>query len=293
MMNMVKISVILVTKRLDPKFEWALQSLKDQTFRDFEYIIIDGYYNRRNERVKRLIENANVNFPVLYLPEKHSRWRGQRAQISNARNTGLIFASGQYVVFHDDCIKMKPDWLEKHLKYLEQGHIVASSWIGYRRVEEDGKGIEDDIGIEYRIKMVKDPQITTAAWFYCANCSFPLQAGLDINGFDEDYDGEIGQEDLQFGLRLERNGYKMVFDPTNLVEVYMMSHHYEKMIAPINIVLKDGKEHFSNEWLTQRFLDDPNRIAPYGNTIDLKGIRKIMKDGKYSIEERYIGYKKK
>lgn len=280
---MVKITVILVTKRSDPKFEWALESLKNQTYKDFEYIIIDGYYNRRNENIRQLIKDMNIDFPILYLPEKPSRWKGQRAQISNARNTGLIFTSGQYITFHDDCIKMAPNWLDKHLEYLKQGYIVASSWIGYGNIGKDGKGISGSL--EYRAEVIKKPQVMTAAWFYCANCSFPLQAGLDINGFDEDYDGEIGQEDLQFGLRLERKGYSMMFDPTNLVEVYSASHYYDKLVKPIDILLKDGKEHFSNEWLTQKFMDDPGRILPYGNFFDLRIIRNTIKDSGYNIRD--------
>ena len=284
---MVKISVVLVTKRLEPRFEWALESLKNQTFKDFEYIIVDGYWHRRKLDVKALVEKLDIDFPVMHIPDKPSRWRGQRPQISNARNTCLVFAGGKYIVHCDDNCMMQPDWLERHLSWLEQGYFIAGSWIGYQSIRSDGIGIEGIYGPEYRIKEVNIPSITTAAWFYCGNCSYPLDPVLDINGFDEEYDGEIGQEDLQLGIRLERSGMKMIFDPTNLVGYYMMDHHYEKLIPPVNRELKDGTVHFSNELITERLLDDTKRVMPYGTHIDIRGARTLKKEHNYSIRQMY------
>ena len=278
---------MLITKRLEPRFDWALESLKNQTFKDFEYIIVDGYWHRRKLDVKALVEKLDIDFPVMHIPEKLSRWQGQRSQISNARNTGLIFANGEYIVHCDDECKMPEDWLEKHLSWLEQGYFVAGSWIGYQSIAADGSGIEGVYGPEYRIKEMGSPNVTTAAWFYCGNCAYPINPVLDINGFDEEYDGEIGQEDLQLGIRLERTGLKMIFDPTILVGYYMMDHHYEKLIPPVNKELEDGTLHFSNEWLTERLLNDLGRVMPYGTSINITGARALLKENKYSIEQMY------
>lgn len=285
---MVKITVTLITKRLEPHIDWALESLKNQTFKDFEYIIVDGYYNRkgRKDEVVKLIKDMNLDFSVLHIPEKASRWEGQRPQICNARNTALVFANGRYIVNHDDCTKMPPNWLERHMMWLEKNYLVAGTWIGYEKMDNGGKGIEGIYGLEYRSTIMKEPKgprEVAASLFYGANCSYPVEGTVDINGFDEDLDGEMGQEDLSLAIRLERRGYKTIFDPLNCVEIYMMTHGYEKMIVPVNIVLKDGKEHFSNEFFMERLLDDRNRVLPYGNTIDIKGTRKIMKDGGYSV----------
>lgn len=280
---MVKISVLLVTKRIEPHIDWALQSLKNQTYKNFEYVIVDGYYNRRKEDVEKLIKDMDVQFPVLHIPEKSSRWNGKRPQICNARNTGLIFAGGDYIASHDDCIRMPSNWLERHLLCLEKGYLVAGTWIGYQFISDNGQGIEGCYGPEYRSTIIKKPKKVTASWFYGANCSYPLQAAVDINGFDEDFDGEMGQEDINLAMRLERKGYKTIFDPLNCVGIYMPTHRYEKMVIPINKVLRDGKEHFSNEFLMEKFLHDKKRVLPYGNTIDIRGTRKMIKEGKYSI----------
>jgi len=284
---MVKVTVTLCTKRKDPKFEYALESLKKQTFRNFEYIIIDGYYNERKNEVLKLIKDMNVSFPVLYIGDKPSRWKGLRPAISNARNTALIFASleSKYIVNHDDCTKMGRDWIEKHLGWLEQGYIVAGSWKGYEFKIEDKTEIEGCYGPEYRTKIIKEPQVVGAGWFYGQNVSYSLEHALDVNGFDEQLDGEVGQDDINFAIRLERKGIRTLYDPTNMTEVFMRTHGYEIMIPPVNIKLKDGIDHFSNEYITEKLLGDTGRVLPYGNPFNLRELRELIK-GK-SIEEAY------
>lgn len=284
---MVKVSVMLVTKRLEPKFLYALQSLKEQTFKDFELIIVDGYYDRRKNEVLSIIDNINVSFPVSYIREKSSRWKGQRHQVCNARNTALIFVNGQYVVHIDDCTKMPNDWIERHLIYLEKGYLVAGSWVGYQFITKDGQGIEGCYGPEYRSTIVKEPNEVDAGWFYGQNCSYPLEPVLDINGFDEILDGEIGQEDISLAIRLQRKGYRVIYDPTNMTEIYTSTHNYEKIIVPVNLKLKDGILHFSNEWITEKLLGDKDRIMPYGNIIDIRTARNIMKECRLGMDDMY------
>lgn len=285
---MVKVTVTLVTKKREPKFKYAFESLKEQTFPhdDFEYIIIDGYYDRRKEEVEKLIDKMNFDFPVIYLPEKSSRWKGQRFQICNARNTALIFANGTWIVNHDDCTKMEPDWIEKHVAWMEmrKDYIVTGSWIGYQLVV-DGEGIMGVYGPEDRMKIIKEPQIVSAGWFYGQNCSYPLEAALNINGFDEELDGEMGQEDINLGIRLERNGFKVIYDPTNATGVYTPTHNYERLVPPILRKLDDGREYPSNIFITQKLLSDIGRVLPYGNCFNLKELRELIK-GK-SIKEAY------
>jgi len=287
---MVKVTITLCTKRKDPRFEYALLSLKEQTFKDFEYIIVDGLYSIRKEEVQKLIKDMNVSFPVLYLPDKPSRWKGLRPTISNARNTALIFANGMFIVNHDDCTKMDKDWIEKHLKYLEQGFIVAGSWKGFEFKIEDQSEIEGCYGPESRTKLIKEPRIVGAGWFYGQNVSYSLEQALDVNGFDEQLDGEMGQEDINFAIRLERKGIRTMYDPTNMTEVYMRTHGCENMIVPVNLKLKDGKEHFSNEYITQKLLDDVGRVLPYGNPFNLRELRGLVK-GK-SINDAYLELEK-
>lgn len=302
------ITVVLVTKRLEPRIDWALESLKAQTFKDFEYIIVDGFWKRRKDAIKGLMEKSGVSFPYMHVEDKPSRWKGKRPAICNARNTALMFANGKYIVFCDDNCKMPPNWLETHLRWLEKGYIVAGTWIGYKSIDKDGKGI----GIydpEYRFTVVKEPKIVTGGWLYGINFSFPLEIALNINGFDEYLDGELGQDDIDFGVRAERKGYKVMYTPDCYVEYYLNDHgslmnytgttYYcrdnpiEFKLDPVRRILKDGKEHFSNEFSIQELLEDKSRYLPRGNNFNLRDMRKMVKSinntqSSYVELEKYV-----
>lgn len=309
----MEITVILVTKRLEPRIDLALESLKTQTFKDFEYIIIDGFWKRRKDAVKELIEKSGISFPCIHIEDKPSRWKGKMPAICNARNTGLIFANGKYIVFCDDNCKMPPNWLEIHLRWLEKGYIVAGTWIEYKSIDNDGKGVYI-YEPEYRYTIVKEPKIVTGGWLYGINFSFPLEIALDINGFDEYLDGELGQDDIDFGIRSERKGYKVMYAPGCCVEYYLENHgllmnyltdptyHHrnnslEFNLDPVRRVLKDGKEHLSNEFLIQELLEDKSRYLSRGNNFNLRDIRKIVKSinniqDSYEELEKYVSQDK-
>lgn len=284
---MVEITVGLITKRAQPHIEWALESLKNQTFKNFEYIIVDGYYHRRKDEIAKLIKDMNLGFPVLHIPDKASRWKGQRPCISNARNTIMIFANGNYIVHADDCCKMKPNWLERHVDSLRKGYLSAGAWIGCQNITDDGKCIEGIYGPEERLRMVHGPGLANNRWLYGGNFGYPLEAALSINGFDEYLDGEFGQDDLDFGIRLERKGYRTIFDPSCLVEYYMFDHNYDKVVPPIIKVLRGGVGHFSNEFAMQELMEDRGRFWTRGNTIDIRGSREIWRSGSYTREQMY------
>ena len=270
---MVKITVIQCTKRKEPKFEWALESLKNQTFKDFEYIIVDGFYDERKDDVNELIRSLDLDFDVRYIKDKPCRWKGKRPALCNARNTGLIFANGEHIVFHDDECKMPPDWLEKHLSWLEQGYIVAGSWVPYKSENEIGGGIDTRLG-------TSDGQTSFVGggWLYGSNFSFPFEVAININGFDEELDGEMGQDDISFGIRAERRGYKIIYDHSIVVHCIAEFHDAVSEIPPKNIVLNDGIPHFSNEYYTQKLLGDTDRFLPYVNAFNLPEARDLVRD---------------
>lgn len=302
---MTEITVALCTKREEPHFDWAIESLKNQTFKNFEYIIVDSYYNKRKELINQLMEKMSFQNPYTHIPDKLCRWKGKRPAISNARNTAIIFAKGKYIVFHDDNCKIPPDFLEKHLKWLKDGYIVAGNWITY-----ESENIIGTYGWEHRYFLVKEPKEINGTWLYTGNCSFPLNIAFDINGFDEELDGEQGQEDISFGIRAERKGYKIIYDPTCCVK-YILSNHvllqnhkteyWERFrqidpnaVVPKKKTLNDGKEHFSSEWLTQKLLDENDRYLPYGNHFNIRELSNIVKQNDYNIDkiqkelEKYI-----
>jgi len=65
-------------------------------------------------------------------------------------------------------------------------------------------------------------------WFY-GYSSFSLEAALRVNGFNELFDGVKGQEDQDFGVRLDMAGYKDVFILDK--DLWVIEHEHEPAVV--------------------------------------------------------------
>jgi len=286
----IKASVCLITKRREPRIDLALQLLSKQTCLDFEYIICDGYFWQRREEVEELIRRMKPPFPVRYIPDKPSRWRGKRPALSNARNTCVIYARGAQLIFFDDCcVNMVSNLVSRHLEWGCRGYAVAGSWYTHP---------DPPYGWEFRHRICSVPRLVDGEWLHGGHHSIPLKHILAVNGWDEMFDGEQGVDDCDMGIRLSRLGVRVVYDPELYVEYDLRTHSLTqwspdplkqdwrsegKPIEPKKRVLSDGREHFSNEYLIELLKEDRFRTRPLGNHFDLVRLRRIPEKYDFNV----------
>ena len=115
------VSVIIPTYNRDEFIGETIQSVLDQTFRDFEIIIIDdGSTDGTADVVKTFSDDR-----VKYIYQEN---RGR----SNARNHGLKKAAGRYIAFLDSDDLYLPGKLELQVVYLcthfEVGMVYTSAY---------------------------------------------------------------------------------------------------------------------------------------------------------------------
>ena len=112
-MNNPMVSVVVATYQREDSLKNALQSLSNQTYDNYEVILIDDNGNAEwNKKVKRVVDC----FPKLNLrlivnnPNKGS---------AKARNEGIFVANGKYVTFLDDDDVYLPEKIEKQVDCIE------------------------------------------------------------------------------------------------------------------------------------------------------------------------------
>lgn len=206
----MKISVCMNTGRSDTPmlaypnrhhFQFFMESLRKQTYCDFEVVIADILHG---QRPNYFIDNPE-DFRVIHVPVKPNVWskRGL-CGISTTKNTCLMYATGDVFVFVDDCISFKSDYLEKIAKDINSASAVTTRY-EYRLGDE--------------LKTV-DRRRADSQKLY-GQIALSADNWLVLNGYDEMYDGSKGLEDCDLGRRIGQMGLKVKYQFDNIVTYQM------------------------------------------------------------------------
>ncbi|NQU44669.1 glycosyltransferase [bacterium] len=209
---MPDLSVLINTRDHPAELGLCLAALARQTLaRDrWETIVVDD--GSRDNATSRLVENFES-------PVSCNLVRLEPSGRSAARNAGLRAALGERVLFLGDDILAEPDLLEKHLEAAKR--FPGTAILGYRF--EKSK-VPSPVFLEWwdnlRYQDIQDRGNAGFAFFYTCNSSAPREALLQAGGFDERF-VSYGWEDLDLGLRLEKRGVRIAYEPEAKA-----SHHH-------------------------------------------------------------------
>jgi len=206
----------------------TLRSLNKQSFSDFEVIIVDKEHEAHKEKWNHLLVSESFKFNLYHVGEKETVWNTLREPdsaikhsndcgypidsslkwdfptISNARNTGTILSEGELLIYLDDSVIVPSDLLDKiWTEWITTGNGTR---IYVNKYFKDGK-----IDIEQRSYV--ETENHRAGW--SRFLVVPRDLILQLNGWDETYDGVSGGEDGDMIIRLSRVNFNTVQDIKN------------------------------------------------------------------------------
>ena len=290
----MKISVILPTNRPQGPM-YALYSLSKQTMpkEDWELLIIDDYREDLIMYTAELFDLQNISV----LKSKPSHWRSNRL-IGNARNTGLIWAEGELIVFLDDFCWVPPRWLEEHwLTYQRTPNTMIGAGKAVKYIPDRYDDLDKlplpDVGnkvegafirnlAQFKVSDTRGPNSKRdcgGGWFYTMNASAPLDKIVYVNGFDEIFD-QTSEEDIDLGLRLERAGCKFFYRPDHDCTVFHVDHR--EVDAEMRKLPKRYKEVTYDELRRREVLDSEEDEVQ----LVLKEKYGVKYDGSWGLHER-------
>lgn len=127
-----KISVIVPVYNVDQYLPHCIESILDQTFTDFELLLIDDGSKDNSGKICDVYAGKDVRIKVI-----HKANEG----VSKARNTGIEYAKGEYICFIDS-----DDFIgEKYLESLYEGKNYDISYIGIAKYNLDTRSQEGNI----------------------------------------------------------------------------------------------------------------------------------------------------
>jgi glycosyltransferase involved in cell wall biosynthesis/peptidoglycan/xylan/chitin deacetylase (PgdA/CDA1 family) len=204
----VKFSVVIPTFNRRDIVTASVLALEQQRFSEpFEVIVVvDG----SNDGTATCLRSLEVSFPLIVLEQSNSG-------ASLARNQGAQAARGEILLFLDDDMEADPDLLAEHERCYKSGTEMV---IGHMPLHPDSpEGIlKRGVGTwaEERLARLTSPGAKPALHdLLTGQFSIRKQTFDAVGGFDTAFTqgGAFGNEDIDFGYRIEQRGLHIVFNP--------------------------------------------------------------------------------
>ena len=120
-MEKEKVSIIIPTYNRAYCIERSIRSVLEQTYREFELLIVDDGSSDNTRDVVNSIEDERIRY--IQMPDNKGA--------SAARNEGIRQAAYEYIAFQDSDDVWKPDKLEKQMQILSENPRVGMVYCAY------------------------------------------------------------------------------------------------------------------------------------------------------------------
>lgn len=211
---MPEVDILLGYNEAELIGEYATWFFNDQTVKDFQVIFLG----------KEEPNLSEATFEWKWFEEKGQKWHPEIRTMLHSRYKNELFlhAESKYFISFDGWQVVTPTFIEEHLKYLRRGYAVCGTRIemtNNAQFYQPGDKLNlynldpRDVGMPYNC--------TGGLWYSCS-ASAKLEDALKVNGFDMRFCSGGGGEDQDMGLRLQKLGVKMMYNPNCVM--YHLSH---------------------------------------------------------------------
>ena len=258
-----EITVIIPSYNVKEYIEECLESLKNQTFTDFEVLCVD---DGSNDGTADIIKEYAVSDPRFqYVSMDHCGKAGLM------RNEGIKRAQGEYLLFLNNDIKViTPEWMDEMLGVCQRPEVGA---VGVKLIYPDNTiqhagcvvgmgGIAGHMFVDmpaertgylHKASLLQDMSAVTAA------CMMMKKEAFDrAGGFTQEL--AVAFNDVDLCLKVRKAGYLIVYDP------YAKLYHMESKTRGA----EDSKEKVRRfqteiEYMRCRWLNILKNGDPYYN----------------------------
>lgn len=253
---MVKISYVTITARADYPtvglphvhlWEPTLKTLRNQTFTDFEWIIVDVFYEERKDYWKG---QTNHGIKIKHIPAAPNIWaKHGLVQTCHQFNKGITYADGELLFFDADSGMLHPELMENLWRHHGNNFFVSlgfgsdvtyapelqerklgkdgnyeypkGQWQGTSQTSREivptewikalGYGYQGDIIMDHRYRKLFEKTDWVCDLippdWFYGISTVSMEAMLKVNGFNLAFDGDSALNDVDLGNRLVMAGY--------------------------------------------------------------------------------------
>lgn len=223
----MKVSVMVLTYNRANMLKETIDSILNQTFKDFELIVVDNYSTDNTEEIIKSYDDKRI---------KYFKNRNYGLLAVN-RNFAIQKSKGEYIAICDDDDLWLPEKLEKQLLEFERDEkigLVCSNGFSF-----------DETGKHRKIGKSKSGYFTfkdllIGNKIICCSAIFKKDILNDVGTFDESREIFTG-EDYELWLRIAKR-YKIRYIGIPLVKYRIHAGALQKMYFDRRKLLKVSKE---------------------------------------------------
>lgn len=211
-MNDAKVSVIIPTYNREKCIIDLVHCLFRQDYPHFEIVIVDQSEVLSEEKMELIRQHPGL---IKYYKIAE---RGR----SLAKNYGILFATGDIILFCDDDIIVPDNFLTTHVNIYKNSAIAAASC----RLVEEGQpavSISKPLRTTFYGRLVNKPYSTWSGFVTSlngGNMSFRKDVLDKVGFFEESFIGTSMVEEPDIAYRIVNSGYKIYFDASITVQHY-------------------------------------------------------------------------
>ena len=225
--NKTKITVVLAAYRSVKRLQEIINDLFNQTFQDFEVIVVDDLSSSEIEEAVAAVDSSKINYI-----------KKQLGSNSSAKNCALDLAKGEYVVCVEENSKLKQNYLEILYNEISKNNldIAMLTRDGYPSILDE----KISSGQEYLIEEIK--RLKSDLNYNITSCMFKRKF-LDIYNlrFQEDM---LALENLYFKLKtfdiagkvsqIGKVGYKDLLEKKSVRNNAMIDASTRRIMIAVN-----------------------------------------------------------
>lgn len=253
----MRFSVVIPTYNRKEKLKETLKSVLDQSFKDFEVIVVDDGSSDDTREIVR--ESGKTQGQVSYFHQPNTG-------PAKARNLGTKQAKGQLIAFTDDDCVLPHDWLERLLEGFQK-HSEVVGVGGYLQASEET--LKKSIFARYeryvslRSYETRDKEVVSG--FDCPaggtnNMAYTKKVIEEVGGFDEAFPVAAG-EDADIKLRITKLGYKLLYLPLKV------EHHQDYHLK--GFLKQSFNRGIGSFYFQKKWSQAPSKIMIYGHLLGL------------------------
>jgi len=233
---MCKVSVIIPTYNRADTLHLAIKSVLNQTFQDFEIIIVDDASKDNTQEIIRDFNDKRIKY--IY----HELNKGEAA----ARNTGVKNSSGEYIAFLDDDDEWLPEKLDMQVCILENSPLQVGCVHTAYLIIDKSNGMILDIG-QPNVRGNLFRELLIGNYIGPSAVLLRRKCFEEVGLFDEDLPYCV---DYDMWIRMaEKFDFEYIKEP-----LFKYYHHGDKMSARLELVIA-GREKILRKY-SQLFMLD-------------------------------------